>query len=317
VPGPEDYESLGLPLPEPPPLGPRGTWASEHPIAALLAPVGSSAMIAAYVTAGTSRFGFPALFVVAAGFPLISMGVQYVLRRIDARRVQRLREEFPFEPWRYDHVWDERGERRTWIVRLAEAADRARGRFVWVMAGTLGLVVCLAAGRFWSALALAGGVLVTWIAWTVWRMHGSGDARLYFAKFPFHPGERVTLRFGMGAGGATFQRAEFRLSEVNQPAEQRGPGFGGGERIRSMCERRPPGALPGSDFDIEVSFDVPAGASGTRLSGGAPRYWVLDVLAATTSGPYAETFLIPIYARPCAPATEGGPTAEADPNFPA
>ena len=104
----------------------------------------------------------------------------------------------------------------------------------------------------------------------------------------------------MDSGGADFRRVEFRLSRVLQSGAE-------GVRIRPISERRPPGTLPGSDFDVEVSFDVPEGARGTRLSDESPYYWVLDVLAATSSGPYAETFLIPIYDRPASPTAEPPP----------
>jgi hypothetical protein len=62
--------------------------------------------------------------------------------------------------------------------------------------------------------------------------------------------------------------------------------------------------LPGPDFDVEVAFDVPEAAPGTRIADRFPRYWVLDVRGDTSSGPYAETFLIPIYERPAAAARD-------------
>ncbi len=292
----EDLAWMKETLPEPPALGPRGTWASEHPVSVLVIPVVSNLMFFGYVS--VSRMApfvlLGLLFAVLIGAEAMAA----VFRRIGARRAERLRAEFPHEPWRYDHAWDERGETRTWFVRMAETVQRGQSRFRWVRAIAFGLLAGLAVARLWTLFAIVVGAVATWIAWSVWHLHGAGDAHLYFAKFPFHPGERVTLRFGMGAGGATFRRAEFRLSRVAQIGASRGLPAGSCVRTRSMSEHRPPGELPGSDFDVEVSFDLPPDGRGTHLSGGTPEYWVLDVMAATSSGPYAETFLIPIYERP-------------------
>ena len=171
----------------------------------------------------------------------------------------------------------------------------------------LGLM--LAAPRLWWAAAGAFGAAATLLSLAAWRIHGFGDSHLTFTKFPFHPGEPVTLHFGMSEGGAQFRRVVFCLAHVQE--------FAGGtlnlQRGTRRCftgfDHRPPGPLPGPDFDVELTFDVPESAPGTRISDRFPRYWVLEVRGATTSGPYFERFLVPIYDRPPAPDVAANPPA--------
>ena len=305
--GNEEYESLRLPLPEAPVLGLRGTWESEHPLVLYTVLVVSGVASLGMLAAAFAQRAYRYVFATNLAILLASMMAPFVLSWIAARRAKRLRSEFPLEPWRYDRPWDARGERRWWLVRMAALAARIDLRFAQAGLVVLGVAFGVAGHGRLVAVGFLGGTLASWIAWTAWRVQGAGDAYLAFAKFPFHPGERVTLRFGMSSGGATFRRVEFRLSRVAPERPTSDPAPVIGVRKQSMSEFRPPGALPGSDFYVEVSFDLPADARGTRLSRAKPEYWILDVLGATSSGPYAESFLVPIYARPEPPATEPVP----------
>lgn len=303
TPDAEDFEWLRLPLPERPALGPRGAWASEHAATSL-----ASSALAIFLGAGTAAFCIwpsarSAIFPIVVFVGLLALAVQSALAWRAARRGAMLLAAHPREPWRCDHRWDPRGETRTWFARMASAYQSRRRRARWVITMGIVIVCVLVAIGSWRGAAAVMGSAFACVAWFAWRFQGAGDARLHFAKFPFHPGERVTLRFGMAEGGATFRRAEFHLCRVVEIDSGRAK-FAHGMRIFELSERRPPGALPGPDFDIEVSFDVPANAVGTRLSASPPEYWVLDVLAATSSGPYAVTFLVPIYERPSAPLAE-------------
>ena len=146
------------------------------------------------------------------------------------------------------------------------------------------------------------GVLASVYSWRLWREHGIGGGHVSYSRFPFHPGERVTLYFGMSAGGATFERAVFCLRAI---VEGSGGSLGvpnSTHAVRELRQHRPPGLLPGPATDVELSFDVPASAAGTSLSTVDPHYWVLEVVANTSAGPYVESFLVPIYERPVASA---------------
>jgi hypothetical protein len=45
---------------------------------------------------------------------------------------------------------------------------------------------------------------------------------------------------------------------------------------------------------------VPEHELGTRLSAALPTYWELRVVGETTSGPFDEALLVPVYERPAA-----------------
>ena len=145
-----------------------------------------------------------------------------------------------------------------------------------------------------------GGLAATWIAWQAWRVWGVGTAHVSFAKFPFHPGERVTLRFGMSEGGAQFERASFNLRRIEEAPRKPVTWPRGPWKYFSLVEHRPPGGLPGPDHYVTLEFDLPDDVAGTDLSASPRAYWTLDVVANTSAGPYVESFLIPVYERPAA-----------------
>lgn len=106
---------------------------------------------------------------------------------------------------------------------------------------------------------------------------------------------------GAEEDGPTFREAKFRLRRIREEAygvlclSRRGV-----VAYETTIERRPPDDLPGPDIDVGLVFDVPASAGGTRLSASPPEYWLFDVVADTSAGKYAESFLVPIYDRPAA-----------------
>jgi len=217
--------------------------------------------------------------------------------RVRAARLEIARRRNPGEPWVWDHRWDPRGVSGSPLRRLF----RVRPRFAIFL--ILPVIYTVLGRMTWSMLQtywLGAGLVATWIAWQAWRTWGVGTGHVSFDRFPFHPGERVTLRFGMSPGGANFERVAFCLRHVQETPPGR---FAAAHTViwrLGLHESRPPGDLPGGDHFVTLEFDVPATAHGTCLSGPRPAYWALDVLANTSAGPYVESFLIPIYARPAA-----------------
>lgn len=278
-----------------PRLRPLVHWVSERPLRSIF--VSPYLALAWYFALKITVVGPAELLALLLAFCL-AMGAVDAGYRFARNRRANACSRFPHELWRHDRAWDERGETRSWFVRMAEAMDpRAESARVVMVVMVLCGVFSVTGRLWWTGFAFYG-VLLTWLCALAWRVHGAGDARLSFSKFPFHPGERVALRFGMSEGGAQFRDVTFRLFHVT---EFRGGPFQrkGGMRVGvALRESRPPGTLPGSDFDVEVSFDVPEGALGTRLTDDLPQYWVLEVRGGTTSGPYVERFLVPIYERP-------------------
>jgi hypothetical protein len=229
----------------------------------------------------------------AAGLVVVS------LRR---RRDMALMRAHPDEPWRWDHAWDPTGTSVTALDRFR------RGTRPRTWAGARAVYFTAAAVVILFVVSVADGISPGWVmvtaalvvwGWRAWRAHGAGSMRVSYAKFPFHPGERVTLYFGASEGGASFHRVAFHLRHVREVA--RGPfGWRGAYAASTITVERPPGLLPGPEQDVEIVFDVPARAPGTCLSDALPQYWSLDVVANTSAGPYCESFLVPIYDRPSA-----------------
>jgi hypothetical protein len=222
-----------------------------------------------------------------------------VVDRILAARLDAARRRDPERPWLWDHRWDPRGVSGSPFRRLMHSSRRLIGPVVfpvWML-----VIGPPPAPVFWF-WGTVSGLAATWIAAKAWRIYGVGTAYVSFTKFPFHPGERVTLHFGMSEGGAQFERAAFCLRRIEvapgiSPREFRGARRHFGIRLDS-----PPGELPGSDQHVTIEFDLPADVAGTHLSASPPSYWTLDVIANTSAGPYTESFLIPIYERPAAAA---------------
>ncbi len=220
-----------------------------------------------------------------------------VVDRMLAARLEAARRGDPARPWNWDHRWDPRGVSGSPFRRLIVSSPGS----IWlVFYSSLQLAFGRPAELYWF-FGIAGATAATWMACKAWRIYGVGTAYVSFTKFPFHPGERVTLHFGMSAGGAQFERAAFCLRRIEVA-----PGFSplqtrGARRHSGMRLDRPPGELPGSDHHVTIEFDLPEDVAGTHLSASPPAYWTLDVIANTSAGPYTESFLIPIYERPAAP----------------
>jgi hypothetical protein len=224
---------------------------------------------------------------------LVMIGPGGGFAALAAARVRRRRAAHPDEPWLWDHAWDAGGASVGPLRHLART--HSAGLIVPVVAlpTILAFAARARAGPAWIAPVCVLAPLTAW-SWRFWRVSRFGAARLSFTRFPYVPGEPVTLHFGMSPDGASFERAEFRLMRVKE--SRRGLARSAWPELM-FVERRPPGLLPGPDADVEVSFDVPADAPGTRLSDSPPAYWLLEVVADTSAGPYAETFLVPIYER--------------------
>jgi hypothetical protein len=294
-----DFDYLRLPLPDEPArrmTKPPGT--SEN---VLLGQVVYVAVLGALQIVRLRWPGWPmfvALTTVVLGVAAVVVGVNWWRR--SRRHAARLAEH-PMEPWLREHDWDPRGVSVTPFVRFLRSFQSRWFVRLWLMAvaATLvGLVVGLAA---WPALA-ALGAISCWGAWVAWRIHGAGTTHVSYAKFPFHPGETVKLSVGTSDGGATYRRADFHLRYYRSVAYS---ARDAARRLTPSFQRtvhRPPGLLPGPEQDVEIEFEVPADAPVTCLSASALSWWVLDIVANTSAGPYCESFLVPIYERPATEA---------------
>jgi hypothetical protein len=291
----DEYDALMVPLPATPPRRPLRRRGTEDRVATMLALAPPLVVI---LVLGLSRPGWTVPALAGTGAVLFAVwfrgGPSAWIRR---RRVRVARRRHPREPWFWERAWDPKGESLSPFARSA-MRKWLMGALLAMPVIALWLTATLTAGRrAWLLDALACAVTIA-LAVALWRLHGAGTTRVSFASFPFHPGERASFHVGTSDGGATFQRVEFHLRHVQE--------FPGGfadstfrhHVTRDLVVSRPPGRLPGPDQDVIVSFDLPDDAPPTRLSARPPSYWVLDILANTTSGPFCESFLVPVYHRP-------------------
>jgi hypothetical protein len=285
------------PLPDEPSRTPRGQCSSEITRAAWRV---GGLVFAALLLHGMGEG--PILWIALGVVCVVALAMGYGCQMLRRRRRAAAARPRPSEPWLADHDWNPTGTSRSTLHRVLLAAERRLlfpgGWWIVAWIGLALLATMARTGVRWPAMTIVLA-LATWLAWQIWRLHGVGTALVGYARFPFHPGETVTLRFGMAEGGATFHRAKFFLRRIGESRPSRGRSWA--TTKFELSESRPPGALPGPNQFVELTFDVPATAIGTCLSTPDPRYWVLDVVAATSAGPYCASFLVPIYDRPPTP----------------
>jgi hypothetical protein len=295
----EDAAALALPLP------PRPKSAPDKPpgmnelttVVRLLLMLGYfSLAFTALVSLGPARL--IVYVVIATILTSYKGGIAAWVRRLDLRRSRR---DHPSEPWLCDHTWDPKGVSVTAFSRFLRRFESQTLTRIWVIAVVLTVSWTTTAAVPWPVLAGVGAI-VCWGAWVGWKIHGAGTTHVSFAKFPFHPGETVTLFVGTSDGGATYRHAEFHLHHVEGFSHAAPATAGTLRKHFHTVLSRPPGLMPGPQQDVEISFDLPPDVPGTSLSSPPASYWVLDVVANTSAGPYAESFLIPIYARPAGAA---------------
>jgi hypothetical protein len=206
-------------------------------------------------------------------------------------------------PWLADNVWEPAGT----SIRHAGARRRIRRR-EW-----LPLPLAVAALAFtipfgsifpehlpYYVFGILGAVVV-WMIWMTASRATLGRSHLAFARFPFHPGERVELTFGLDEGAASFEAVRYVLRRY----EERPHGW---QDLSVRCHvtfetefSAEDGVLPGPENFVQLRFDVPPDAPGTFLSADWPSYWELEVAGETSRGPYRVMFLVPVYEKPDPP----------------
>jgi hypothetical protein len=215
------------------------------------------------------------------------------------RRRMRQRAADAERTWTWDRLWDERGEKRTFVRYLGTG---------WMFAGrvvALFTLISLRLPRLPESIAIQIALAVPTALWlgNTWRVLGMGNVYVGFRRFPFHPGERAEFTCGVSEGGADIRGATLTLRHFRESRD--GTGSGGGLPLCTFAVEEAGGPTP-RDFvhgvDQGVSFDVPSDAPGTVISSAHPSYWEVELRGTTKLGLYEERFLVPIYARPKDPA---------------
>jgi len=243
------------------------------------------------VTAVGALFALVGLAAMAAGGWGIARAVRH--RRLIAR--------YPGEPWMADYPWPRERYR-------SRSGVRVLGLFVF--GGFLVLFLIpfnwwLWTDRHWLLMLIVGVFdaialgLFGYAAYRLGRWLKFGETYVRYEKFPFHPGDPVTLYWGGGRGLGAYDRIDFTLRHVEQRIE------GSGDHRSTVRYQTwatsysvdEPGAHAGVD-ELPISFLLPGNVPTTRLRGAKARYWELEIHARSPGVDFHETYLVPVYPRP-------------------
>jgi hypothetical protein len=268
-----------------------------------------SALLTGIVAPGAVKSrGMPAwilalvgLLFAVAGLSVLVHGIRGVERM---SRVGRLRTAHPNEPWRWDHVWNERGA-------TDDAGARARHFFVaamfvfafltpfhWIgfFAPRPQLVFGLAALLF---DALGVGLLVA-AGYFVARRLKYGRGVALFESFPFRRGSTLELHVEAPSALPQHAVATATLRCVQERYVTSGTGKNRSTTVQCFEVYRDTAPVELVDAGaglraLRVSFPIPADVPTTDLASRPCRYWEVDVEAVTDGVDYGARFLVPVY----------------------
>lgn len=238
----------------------------------------------------------------SAGLGVAWLGLSGMFRDRAARR---RKEEYPLEPWFWDHGWDKR-----W------AESGSLGPAIQGFVAFLFFAAFLSMFNWWAffsdegpwplkvfillfdliALAVLFGAI-----YSLFQYFKYGKSRLHFARFPFRPGH--SLEGGLEANRRllTADRIALTLRYIEEVTEVTGTGknrssrqvlYGLHEVKQEIDARMFQG---GSVAEIPISLRLPAGDYATKLLETPRRYWELEVKAETPGIDYLARFLVPVY----------------------
>ncbi|MBF5045199.1 hypothetical protein FGE12_22535 [Aggregicoccus sp. 17bor-14] len=232
-----------------------------------------------------------------------AFGLQAARRYALGQRAQRLRGEYPDQPWRWERTWSSE-LKDDGSAELAQAwlVPAVFGLFMipfhWIGLTQKGAGVMLAAALLFDLFLLA---LVGKAVYLLLRYLRLGTSRLSLERVPCMLGESLeaTLRPARPLSGV--QSVELTLRCVEERAEvQRS----GNKRQHAVVHY----ALHTQSQTVEaaalaegrpLSFALPlpsdAAELATCLSAEAPRYWELECRAARPGVDYRAVFLVPVY----------------------
>jgi len=212
------------------------------------------------------------------------------------------------DPALADYPWDERG----FTPPRWSAAAKGMG---WVIF----LALFLSIFNYWAFLAkgpwmvkiIVGlfDLILLFVAWQVGMLIGRtlkfGPSRIEFARFPFRPGETVSLHWLPPRGLTRMTQGTITLRCVEEWYEETGSRK---DRSRQLVQElvwsatghldQPQEFQPGRPE--ELCFKLPADVPGTRMNtkDGRPVFWDLQVQLELAGLDFKETYLVPVYRSP-------------------
>jgi hypothetical protein len=238
------------------------------------------------------------------GFSLILHGVKGL--RLRARVAERKRAH-PNEPWQWDHPWDPYGARDDSARRVRKGFFGAAFIVVFMIPfNYVGFVLEGVAGRLlWMGIVGLFDVIAVVVAgyavYLLLRYLKYGTSAVSFETFPFRLGERAGLRF-LGPGRSELlEPVSVTLRAVEEAYETRGSGKNRSQRV--VCYETYVDTQAIDDVrrrwegrrGLELAFELPSEAAGTRMSERPPRYWELEITADVPGVDYKAVFLLPVY----------------------
>lgn len=236
-----------------------------------------------------------------AGVSMFAHGLRGAVRSLRARK---RRQAHPAEPWRWDHVWDERGA-------TDDAGSRARQSFATALFMVVFLVpfhwigfVARDGSLVFGIVALLFDLVVVALLWRgvyllAHRMkYGAG--RAIFARFPFRRGSPLELHVIAPAALPQHAIVTATLRCIQERYVRRGTGEDATVSVACIEVHRdtapaPIVSIPSGGRALRVRFDLPADVPTTDLASRPCRYWEIDVEASTDGVDYAARYLVPIY----------------------
>ena len=234
-----------------------------------------------------------------AGVLVWSMG----WRQLKANR--RRRELEMRDPALADYPWDERGFTPP---RWSRAAKGLCGVFFFALFLSIFNWWAFGAKGPWMVKIIVGifDLVLLFVIWQVGLLVGRtvkfGPSRIEFARFPFRPGESMSLHWVVPQGMTHITQGKLTLRCVEEWYEESGSGK---DRSRQLVQEtiwsatghfdQPQTFNPGQPE--ELRFEVPADAPGTVLSrrDTKPVFWELAVELDLAGLDFKETYLIPVY----------------------
>lgn len=230
-------------------------------------------------------------------------GVQAAARFARVRRAQRMRSEYPDEPWRWERSWaqesrDEGGRELVLGLLLPLVFGLFLAPFHW-----LGLTE-EGAGLFLVVMAVFDVVVLVFLGKAVYlalRYVRLGTSRLSLARVPCLLGEQLeaTLTPARPIPGVQSLELVLRCVEERTEVQRRGNKsryvvvhYALHTQLLTVdaAELAQGRAL---SFTLPLPGDVPELA--TCLTAEAPRYWELEARAARSGVDYRAVFLVPVY----------------------
>ena len=132
-----------------------------------------------------------------------------------------------------------------------------------------------------------------------WQRIRFGHARLNFDRFPYYPGDTLSLSF-RNPKGLNAVPLTMTLRCIEEKTGYRSKYDVEGQIVCEQIFAEQKEARSDDSGRADVSFSIPPDAPGTKLMAKMPVYWELLVESLEPRIKYKRVFLIPVYRVPTA-----------------